>query len=93
MAINTTPPEGYAPVTVPATTPTFPSIPTPPGVGNSPAAVNTNLPGVLADVDQVRQVYGKGMNVQRYCPIAATGTAGSVTTVSTTIVEGSGGGG
>jgi len=90
-------PPGYA-VTPPAVSTLAPlttaTMPTPPGQANTPAAsLVSPLPGILADPDQIRQVYGKGVNVNRFWP-QTTSSLGTVNvTNNTTVVSGGGGGG
>ena len=46
-----------------------PPIPTPPGIENRPdAPLRSPLPGIIADPDQIRQVYGRGVHVRRFWP-------------------------
>ena len=45
-------------------------VPTPPELGNKPhAPLRSPLPALIADTDQIRQVYGKGVNVRRFWPL------------------------
>jgi hypothetical protein len=64
-------------------------MPTPPGQANTPySSLLSPLPGIISDPDQVRQVYGKGINVRRFWPIGAVGSTGTTVTIS----SGTGGG-
>lgn len=71
---RTTQPAGYAVNTSMAPVSSIvntPAMPTPPTQANEPwSSLRSPLPGILADPDQVRQVYGRGIIVRRFWPLA-----------------------
>ena len=73
---RTTRPTGYAPTPTPtpsAPAPvatSVPTMPTPPDQAYVPSSIlRSRMPGILTDTDQIRQVYGQGVNIRRFWPL------------------------